>query len=186
MDTVTKEEHKETSIMTNNIEGHIDRIHSGLLMGWVAQRDVSESIHFKVLIGDRVIAEGLADQYRDDLKKAGFGDGCHGFAIDISNVVASDHGKKVQLKTADSLGSIEHPEFSLPENELEIIILDVDGHNMSVRLKHKKGKEIGQRVLLVSLGDNVIVEQKLEIEESVHEFNIALPNLDFPNCFIAA
>ncbi|MDB5580901.1 MAG: glycosyl transferase family 2 [Bradyrhizobium sp.] len=71
------------SAKRTTVVGNIDGIHRGQIRGWAI--DLAEP-NSRLIIqvvdeSDKVIVELLADRYRADVQKAGYGDGHHGFAM---------------------------------------------------------------------------------------------------------
>ena len=66
------------------LRGFVDQAHDGWVTGWaqdVTQPDVPVTIAVK--LNGAYAAYGLANRYRKDLRAAGIGDGCHGFAFQL-------------------------------------------------------------------------------------------------------
>lgn len=65
------------------MEGHVDRLRAGLLDGWAwNSAQPNDPVCIEVWNAEnRLIAVGVADQYRADLDLAGKGNGAHGFSI---------------------------------------------------------------------------------------------------------
>lgn len=67
------------------LHGHLDAITDGYAEGWVFDSLHPERrLNVEILNGERVVARGTADQFREDLKKAGIGDGCYKFSLRLS------------------------------------------------------------------------------------------------------
>lgn len=65
------------------VVGSVDGLYRGQARGWAMDLD-QPTFRLTVRMVDasgRVIADGLADRYRADVQKAGYGDGHHGFAL---------------------------------------------------------------------------------------------------------
>jgi len=62
------------------IKGFIDLIEEFYLVGWAWNpKKPEERLSVVVYIDGKPLAEGVADQFREDLLKAGIGDGKYGF-----------------------------------------------------------------------------------------------------------
>jgi hypothetical protein len=62
------------------LRGHIDRIRSTSIAGWAQNADAPEApVCLDIFADGKLIGQVLANSYRDDLKCAGLGSGCHGF-----------------------------------------------------------------------------------------------------------
>jgi glycosyltransferase involved in cell wall biosynthesis len=62
------------------MQGNIERADHVSIVGWVWDPSDSDApVRLQIIIDDAVVEEILADQYREDLKNAGIGDGSHAF-----------------------------------------------------------------------------------------------------------
>ncbi len=67
-----------------SVRGCIDAFEQGKLIGWVFDATLpDESLAIQIYTGDFLLAEGVADIQRDDLKEVGFGNGQHGFELEL-------------------------------------------------------------------------------------------------------
>ena len=81
--------------------GCFDRLTPSLIVGWARDGDAPDRpVTLSILDNGTVIDEAVADQYRPDLKAAGIGTGCHGFAVPIPGrlLAQSDHVISVRRK----------------------------------------------------------------------------------------
>ncbi|HUB12798.1 MAG TPA: hypothetical protein VMB34_12650 [Acetobacteraceae bacterium] len=67
-------------------EGRIEGIAGGRLYGWCRLTGCSDPIALELLVDDRPAMRFVADALRQDLREAGFGDGRHGFFLDLAGV----------------------------------------------------------------------------------------------------
>lgn len=65
--------------------GRIDGLMDGALYGWCFEENRLLPVRLDVLADDRLLESFDANQYRADLASGGIGNGCHGFAIDLSH-----------------------------------------------------------------------------------------------------
>ncbi|NCC84811.1 MAG: tetratricopeptide repeat protein [Clostridia bacterium] len=66
------------------VKGFFDGVFEGKAGGWVFRPDQpGQALTIEILHGDTVVACGLANLFRDDLLKAGVGNGCHAFSIPV-------------------------------------------------------------------------------------------------------
>jgi hypothetical protein len=72
-------------------KGHLNGIRHGRVFGWCCALNNNEPVAIELLADGRVIAATMANTYREDLKKAGIGDGAHAFEIDISHLGLNDN-----------------------------------------------------------------------------------------------
>ncbi|WP_164851457.1 sialate O-acetylesterase, partial [Larkinella soli] len=65
-----------------NYQGYIDAADCGLIRGWVYDKNRPDAVvTLELLSGSTVVATLSADQYREDLRKSGKGNGLHGYGI---------------------------------------------------------------------------------------------------------
>lgn len=68
------------------VMGYLDRIDGALAQGWAFIPPKPEKhLIIEIFDGDRVVARGKANQYREDLKAAGVGNGDHSFELRLPN-----------------------------------------------------------------------------------------------------
>jgi len=88
--------------------GAIDIINSGAVAGWAQNVDHREApVCLDVFVGDRLLGQVLANDYREDLKDAGIGSGCHGFLFALSADLASAPGTIEVQRSLDG-APLEH------------------------------------------------------------------------------
>ena len=88
---------------THCFQGNIDSLVNRRLLGWVVRNDsVNEPIEIEVYSENVKVGEGIADKYRSDLEKKGFGDGKHGFMIDLSSKLFSTALDNITLREKKS------------------------------------------------------------------------------------
>ncbi|MGO9700162.1 MAG: Hint domain-containing protein [Xanthobacteraceae bacterium] len=74
---------KETA-RAGNLRGYVDRITGECVAGWAQNVDHPEApVCLDILVGGVSVGEVLANRYREDLKQAGMGSGCHSFAFTV-------------------------------------------------------------------------------------------------------
>ncbi|MDJ1159982.1 hypothetical protein QNA08_17350 [Chelatococcus sp. SYSU_G07232] len=67
-----------------DIHGRMDAIDGARLFGWVWDRaHPDERLQVRVLLGGRMVASGVADRPRIDLRRNGIGDGAHAFEVQL-------------------------------------------------------------------------------------------------------
>ena len=83
IDSLLSDKKKPTE-KSKTLIGNIGGVTNHSVHGWVVNTEHPEQpVDICIFSGDRLVGHGLADIYREDLKHAGFGDGCHGFRIDL-------------------------------------------------------------------------------------------------------
>ncbi|MCQ8279442.1 Hint domain-containing protein [Acetobacteraceae bacterium KSS8] len=71
------------------IRGHLDQVGKGIVRGWAWNADrPDEPVAVQIFRDNRLLARVVANLYRPDLAKAEFGDGRHGFEIDLGLALA--------------------------------------------------------------------------------------------------
>jgi Hint domain len=64
------------------LRGYVDRITPHVIEGWAQNADHPEApVCLDICAGGRLLGRVLANHYREDLKNAGMGSGCHAFAF---------------------------------------------------------------------------------------------------------
>jgi hypothetical protein len=98
---------RRMKIADAKIEGRIDAIDNGKVYGWVWDRLRPEDrLKVEIRLGDRMLAEGLADVERKDLAGSGIGDGAHAFVLELHDLPGPDEvSSLVALVTSPSSGS---------------------------------------------------------------------------------
>jgi len=71
-------------IANSAFEGKVDGIRDGLLQGWCRQTDRIDPQRIDILANGILLLSVVADRFREDLARLGFGNGCHGFAVDLA------------------------------------------------------------------------------------------------------
>jgi len=68
------------------LEGRIDTIKNNIVRGWARQIGVKKPLAIRISAGDRVLGRGMADMFRNDLKKAKKSDGHCAFEVKIPEI----------------------------------------------------------------------------------------------------
>ncbi|MBK4722835.1 glycosyltransferase family 4 protein [Azospirillum sp. YIM DDC1] len=77
-------------------EGYVDKVSDGVMIGWARALNSNEPLPISVYSNDTLIASGMADQYREDLERAGKGNGRYAFTISIPRSTPLE-GLKVEV-----------------------------------------------------------------------------------------
>ncbi|MDD2464761.1 MAG: tetratricopeptide repeat protein [Desulfobulbus sp.] len=73
------------------LQGFFNGIVGGEARGWAFfPGQLTRTVKIEILQGEKVIAHGMADKFRQDLKNKGLGNGCHGFAIPVDPTLVHD------------------------------------------------------------------------------------------------
>ena len=64
--------------------GYIDKVGAGKIQGWAASRSApARRVTVRLYLDDELVGEGVAQDSRDDVRDAGYGDGLHGFELPV-------------------------------------------------------------------------------------------------------
>ncbi len=84
---------------THYFLGNIDALENRRLSGWVIDsNDSAATIEIEVFAGGEKVGEGVADIYREDLHRLGYGDGKHGFTVDLSSKIFTKSVTNILLR----------------------------------------------------------------------------------------
>jgi ELWxxDGT repeat protein len=73
---------EETSTSAGQLRGFVDRVTPHIIEGWAQSVDHPEApVCLDIYAGAQLIGQVLANRYREDLKQAGMGSGCHSFVF---------------------------------------------------------------------------------------------------------
>jgi len=82
------------------IRGHIDRIDDDAILGWVFnETQPAARLVVQLLKGTQLVGVATADEYREDLKDAGIGDGRHAFTLRISDLLRDGNIHELRVVT---------------------------------------------------------------------------------------
>ena len=96
----------------SKIKGFLDRIDGLYVVGWAWDPEKPEErLKVVVYVDGEPVAEGVADQYREDLERAGIGDGRHGFRIKLPEEFfdGKEHEIKIKVKIEDNEFDVGKP-----------------------------------------------------------------------------
>ena len=69
-------------------EGHVGRLNNGRLAGWAKARNADEMrVSVELELDGKVVQQTIADTFRPDVQRAGYGDGRYGFVFAIGKDV---------------------------------------------------------------------------------------------------
>ena len=66
-------------------EGRVEGIANGSLHGWCRLTGMAEPVALELFVDDRLALRFTADAFRPDLRDAGYGEGRHGFFLDLTS-----------------------------------------------------------------------------------------------------
>jgi phytanoyl-CoA hydroxylase len=92
------------------VEGHIDSATPGAIEGWIADREKPTArLELEVVHRDAMLGRCVADIYREDLRTAGIGDGCHGFKFALPILLARNEMDHVGVRLSGSTLYLPNP-----------------------------------------------------------------------------
>src|SRR3984957_397202 len=77
--------------------GQVDGVTSGVVHGWTKDSFGGEPLTVQLMIDGHVVAEGAADEFREDLASAQIGTGRHGFSLKIPPLFADGAEHKFEI-----------------------------------------------------------------------------------------
>lgn len=116
--------------------GNVDALDKRRLSGWVIDSNNTDTqVEFEVFTGSDKVGEGVADIYRQDLEKNGYGDGRHGFAVDLSSKIFAQSVANIMLREKHTGVLISTNVFKVNTTaECVAEIIGIDGRVISARL----------------------------------------------------
>ncbi|MEM4619298.1 MAG: hypothetical protein QW607_03685 [Desulfurococcaceae archaeon] len=145
------------------IKGFLDGIDGQYVFGWVWDREnPEERLEVIIYVDGKPIATGVADIYRQDLEKAGIGDGRHGFRIKLGTNIFDGNEHELSVKVINDNSLVEKPTlskiFRLSNiNDFKILSEDFFG------LKYQETLNILEQIK--SEKENIAEENKLLLEQ---------------------
>jgi glycosyltransferase involved in cell wall biosynthesis/tetratricopeptide (TPR) repeat protein len=81
------------------LHGHFDRIESGTAIGWAARgASDSQRLELELLMDGLVVARTVADEFRADVRAAGFGNGCFGFGLRLPEACFDGATHRIEVR----------------------------------------------------------------------------------------
>ena len=96
---------KSLGVFGEKLNGHIDYINGQNIGGWAASNKTSRNLKVAILCEGKVIAKGIADLYREDLKSNGIHNGEHGFNFFLTENELPE-GCELQIVDSETLNVI--------------------------------------------------------------------------------
>ncbi|MEM4177979.1 MAG: glycoside hydrolase family 99-like domain-containing protein [Nitrososphaeria archaeon] len=170
-----------------DLVGNIDGIDEVCIFGWALDnRNPERKLKVAIYLEGELLGEGIADQYREDLKKEGFGDGRFGFKIDLPKSLFDRGGQTKEFQLKVNGMTIDTKEFVVPEikprfqgnldiiEDLSIIGWAWDRENPEKKLK------VSIYVNGEFVGEGVANQYRKDLEEAgigdgMHGFRVELP-----------
>jgi hypothetical protein len=105
----------ETDTVT--LVGYIDAVVDGRVFGWAWDpKEPGTAVTIRLVAGERVLAETLADRKRDDLAANGVGDGAHAFEAEMPDGIAAGDVRVLAVcpRTGSSIMLDKPPPAAIP------------------------------------------------------------------------
>ncbi len=121
---------------THYFLGNIDALDKRRLSGWIIDsKDTDATIEFEVYCGSDKVGEGTADVYREDLENIGYGDGKHGFSVDLGSKIFSKSVANILLREKNTGVLISTNSFKAKvSSECVAEVLGINGRVVSAQL----------------------------------------------------
>lgn len=150
------------------ILGRVDKIHSHAIFGWAMDDErPEEHVAIEVVADDVVVAQGIAEKHRPDLKSAGFGDGDHAFEIEIpADLKASDLRVQARSSLATSPLEVADAEEHKFSELYDILVARYDALFASMVQR----SQTYERLFNESL-NKTFDERRREVDEKLADFN---------------
>ena len=98
--------------------GSVDALQNDILHGWCCQLDQLTAVTLDLFLDGRKTATVQADRFREDLVAAGYGNGNHGFSIDLTPF-AADPDMVVRVKVSGRTFELNNSGRRLGEYEVQ-------------------------------------------------------------------
>lgn len=115
------------------VKAFIDKVENGFISGWAYNpANFKEKISLNALYNSKIIASGLANNFRQDLLKAKIGDAHHSFRLKISPDFLPDENAEIELFDASTNLKIE----LLKNSEVKIKAFNAKITTQSLKVKN--------------------------------------------------
>ena len=163
----------QTTTVTGNFEGYLDKVECGTIRGWVWDRNKPNTpVTVEFYTGSTVWGSVVANIYRVDLKNAGKGNGAHAYSFDVpavlkdgntrliygrvqgSTFVLKDSGKPLTCNSptrlsAETASNLQVTVLGNPVSGtgLSVEIRGAEGQPLRLQLTDATGREMNSRLL---------------------------------------
>jgi hypothetical protein len=104
------------------LEGHLDEVSYSHVAGWAANTSNANGIvQVSVFVDGKKIVQTECNQYREDLKEKGLGDGRHGFWYDFPEKLDESSNKKIVVRFADTGVALGNGEVLLSNGRTSLL-----------------------------------------------------------------
>jgi hypothetical protein len=105
-------------------EGSLDAVVDRYVEGWALQKDTpGGSLFANIFIDGQFVTSGVCSHFRQDLKQAGIGEGCHAFRIALPAEYLDGRERLIDVRIADRSIPNSPRLFSLPKSQEEYLPL---------------------------------------------------------------
>ena len=110
----------QKTVILENCRVHVDKNIPGQILGWAFDDSrQAHKPHVECKLGEFVLGADVADTFRDDLAKAGIGDGKHGFTIDYDVALLPDGGARLKVMVDGMVFVDSKTSFSLSSADIQ-------------------------------------------------------------------
>jgi len=166
--------------------GYLDSIDGLTVRGWAYNKEnPQERVRVVVLVDGKPVAEGIADKCREDLKKAGIGDGCYGFEIKLPESLLDNKQHEVSVVVANTSTHLSNSPINIVLNPYigNIDSLDkliIKGWVIDTRNPNNKPTlflYIDNKLVATTIANNQRPDlEKLNLGDGYHGFEIKIPD----------
>ena len=172
-------------IVARQYKGNVENFERGFLSGWV--HDISnkgERIEFEVYSKNILVASGLADEYRRDLRDNGIGDGAHGFYVKLDESVLDGNSHQVIVVVKDSGIIVGKYEFAA-DVVASSVIENITAGNINGTIKLKQETDAtGFEIEVLCDGKVCTTGTCAKSDNSNHfKYSVKLPTAVFDDCY---
>lgn len=157
------------------INAHIDGIHRGVLNGWVYDENMPDQpIEFFLELNDELVGLYSADFYRSDLELAGFGDGKHGFQIELG--FNESYSENLTCRLLDSERQpIPNSQWSIPPVESFLKLSQVFVDRFAIRLEFFSAEPHGIKSFYLCSDGNFEHQYHHDIVDGLNQVLLHIP-----------
>ena len=167
------------------LAGNIEAYQQGFLSGWM--QDTSRPDHnvpLTVYDGNRVVANGVANIFRVDLKQSGIGNGTYGFKVKLADIILDGNQHEVTVVETDTgvvLGAFQLTSEVLAYSS----IVGIESGNICGSLSIDYPNEAsGFDIEVLSDGEVCATGVcALQEDSGKYGFSVKLPMAQFDDCF---
>ena len=178
----------ETTTVTGNFEGYLDKVECGTIRGWVWDRNKPNTpVTVEFYTGSTVWGSVVANIYRVDLKNAGKGNGAHAYSFDVpatlkngtsrliygrvqgSTFVLKDSGKPLTCNVPVRLSA-----ETAPDLQVTVLGNPVSGQSIAVEIRGTEGQPVG--VQLTDGTGRILTTRQIDSAQAVEHQTLSLQN----------